>query len=244
MEAQNLFPGVGDDTLVLAPWFKTEDDGPAGDELYWSEDPEDGWSTGDNSLDGSDFSSFSVVDRLMVIISKRFPNVSEVVIAGHGMGAAFAQRYAGIGAELNLRCDIKVRYVVSNPGSYALPTSQRSGSTSGCVGTYDKYPYGISDVPAVLPYASSLSLSTSDIQQNLVGRNVFLLLGTGDNATQGNCERASQSQNRFERGMNYGDSIKAFNCGAQTTVTTVLGVGHEQNEMFTSMQGVSALFIG
>ena len=342
MEAKDVFPGVGDNTLVIAPRFQSEDDAPAADELYWSVG---GWSRGDNSLDGAGYSSFSVADGLLESISSRFPNVTELVIAGHGAGAQFVQRYAGMGAVLDIRCDMKVRYVISNPGSYMWPTSQRPASTSGCdngglfggeeyteyitgeqgidecpsgtmiitdpvicndaainigvqyleyandvdesnestplcvyknigksnervtitnkhgssaawvcegsapsSGTYDKYKYGISDVPTVLPYASSLS--TSDIQQNLVDRTVFLLLGTGDNSrTNGpqpdqSCEADSQGQHRFERGLNYRDSIKALSCGAQTTVTTVLDIDHDHNGMFVSPQGVMALFIG
>ena len=339
MQAKGIFPGVGDDTVVIAPRFQSEDDSPAEDELYWSKG---GWSRGDNSLDGAQFSSFSVADGLLESISSRFPNVLDIVIAGHGAGAQFVQRYAGMGAVLDIRCDIKVRYVVSNPGSYMWATNERPGSTLGCddgggnlfteyitgetgvdqcpsdttiitdpvicsdaadsigvqyleyandvdesnestplcvyknigksnervtitnkhgssaawvcegsapsSGTYDKYKYGISDVPTVLPYASSLS--TSDIQQNLVDRTVFLLLGTGDNSrTNGpqpdqSCEADSQGQHRFERGLNYRDSIKALSCGAQTTVTTVLDIDHDHNGMFVSPQGVMALFIG
>lgn len=335
MESKDLFPGVGDDTVIIAPRFQSESDGPADDELYWSTG---GWSMGSNSLDGADFSSFSVVDGLLESISSRFPNVTDVVIAGHGAGAQFVQRYAGIGRDMKnvIRCDIKVRYVVSNPGSYMWPTSQRPDSTLGCDGltefitgekgvdqcpsstsiitdpmicndaasfidvkyleyetdidesngstpicvhknigktnervtitnkhgsnaawvcevsaplsTYDKYKYGISDVSTVLPYASSLSIS--DIQQNLVNRNVFLLLGTGDNSRTNSpqpdtsCEADSQGQHRFERGINYRDSIKALSCGSHTTVTTVLNVDHDHNGMFVSPQGAMALFIG
>lgn len=332
MESKDLFPGVGDDTVIIAPRFQSESDGPADDELYWSTG---GWSMVSNSLDGADFSSFSVVDGLLESISSRFPNVTDVVIAGHGAGAQFVQRYAGIGRDMKnvIRCDIKVRYVVSNPGSYMWPTSQRPGSTLGCdgltefitgekgvdqcpsstsiitdpmicndaasfidvkyleyetdidesngstpicvhknigktnervtmtnkhgsnaawvcegSGTYDMYKYGISDVSTVLPYASSLSIS--DIQQSLVNRNVFLLLGTGDNSRTNSpqpdtsCEADSQGQHRFERGMNYRDSIKALSCGSHTTVTTVLNVDHDHNGMFVSPQGAMALFIG
>ena len=122
------------------------------------------------------------------------------------------------------------------------------GGLVSSTASYDKYKYGISDVPTVLPYASSLS--TSDIQQNLVNRNVFLLLGTGDNSRTNSpqpdtsCEADSQGQHRFERGMNYRDSINNFSCGAHTTVTTVLGIGHDHNGMFVSPQGVMSLFIG
>lgn len=347
MQAKDVFPGIGDNALVIAPRFQSTDDGPAEDELYWSEG---GWSKGEDSLDGASFSSFSVADGLLESISTRFPNVTEIVIAGHGAGAQFVQRYAGIGDDaLNVRCDIKVRYVVSNPGSYMFPTPERPRSTSGCdddglfggegvtntteyitgeigvdecppgtsiittadrcndaaasigvqyleyasdiadngstslcvfknvgnsnervavtnkhgsnaawlceravtnssTGTYDQYKYGISDLSTVLPYASQRSIS--DIQNNLVERDVFLLLGTGDNSRVNSpqpdmsCEADAQGLHRYERGMNYRDSIKALNCGAHTTLTTVIDIGHDHNGMFISPQGIMSLFIG
>jgi len=339
-QAQSVFPGVGTNTLVIAPRFKSEDDNPQADELYWSEA---GWSKGEDSLDGQEFSSFAVADGLLESISSRFPNVTEVVIAGHGAGAQFVQRYAGIGVVPDIRCDIRVRYVVANPGSYMFPTAERPRSTSGCdyegqdgspflrgqneytigetgvdacpsgtsiitdpdrcsdaatyvdvqynscesdlevgetglcvvknigksnlrvtvttkhgssaawlceggaVSTYDRYKYGISDLPNALNYAT---LSIAEIQRNLVDREVFLLLGTADNSRvvspkpDTSCEADAQGLHRFERGMNYRNNLKALDCSAHTTVTKVPGVGHYHKDMFTSPQGIMALFIG
>jgi len=333
-EAQDMFPGVGTNALVLAPRFKTIDDNPEDDELYWSNG---GWIYGRESLDGQEYSSFAVADGLLETISSRFPKVTEIVIAGHGAGAQFIQRYSGVGAVLDMRCDIRVRYVVSNPGSYMYPTSERPRSIPGCSeeglfdevlpltlteasasrytfglkgvdacpsGTisitdpdtcsdaaafanipyapgdsdtglcviknlgktnprvtmttkhgsnaawlcerlYDKYRYGISDLPNGLNYTS---LSIAEIRTNLVNREVFLLLGTGDNsrvaspAPDTSCEADTQGLYRYERGTNYKDSIKAFDCSARTTVTAVPNVGHDHHGMFISPQGI--MFIG
>jgi len=337
-EAQTVFPGVGDTTLVLAPRFQTIDDGPEDDELYWSVG---GWIYGRESLDGQAFSSFAVADDLLERISSNFPKVTEIVLAGHGAGAQFIQRYSGVGAVLDIRCDIKVRYVVSNPGSYMFPTPTRprdifdcdssnivdhipniptngteytfghtgvdacplgntnitdpvtcadaaasvgivydprttdleNGETGLCViknvgntnlritmtsnhgssaawmceRLYDKYRYGVSDLPNGLNYTS---LSIAEVQTNLVNRDVFLLLGTGDISRDvspkpdRSCEADTQGLNRYERGRNYRDGIKAFDCSARTTITTVVGVGHDHHEMFMSPQGIMLLFIG
>lgn len=344
MEAQGIFPGVGDDTVVIAPRFQSEIDGPASDELYWSVP---GWSRGEDSLDGNAFSSFSVADGLLESISNNFPNVREIVIAGHGAGAQFVQRYAGIAAvPVNLRCDIAIRYVVANPGSYMFPTPTRPRSTVGCddsnifleeeyimggqgvdacpsgtsiindptkcsdaaayvnvpynsyasdladgetgvcvvknidkpslrvtvtnthgssaawlcevsststptnptaTAEYDLYKYGISDLPNALNYAS---LPIAQIQRNLVEKTVFLLLGTADNSRTNSpvpdtsCEADAQGLHRYERGLNYRDEVKMLDCGARTTVTKVPGVDHDHHGMFTSPQGIMALFIG
>jgi len=271
--------------------------------------------------------------------------VTEVVFAGHGAGAQFVQRYAGIGViPATIRCDIRIKYVVANPGSYMFPTSDRPRSTSGCDGsngnlfqdeyimgvkgvdacpsgtsvitdpnkcidaaayvgveyksfssdlaegetgicvvknidkqnirttmthshgssaawlcegennvvstnnpTYDQYKYGISNLPDDLNYAS---VSVAEIQNNLVHRDVVLLLGTGDNSRDTSpipdksCEADAQGLHRYERGLNYKDNVKALDCSARTTVIKVPDVGHYHNQMFTSPQGIMALFIG
>jgi len=336
-EAQDTFPGVGDNTLVIAPRFQSEEDNPAADELYWNKTT---WSMGEDSLDGQEFSSFAVLDDLLESISSNFQNVKDVVLAGHGAGAQFVQRYAGIAGVPDIRCDIKIRYVVANPGSYMFPTAERPRTTVGCnnnnaiigneeytmggigvdacpsgtsiirdqekcshaaafvnfqynsyakdlevgetglcvaknldkpnvrvtmtnahgssaawlcevssptpTAEYDRYKYGISNLPNALNYAS---LSTAQIQRNLVEREVFLLLGTADIRTARpppdmSCEADAQGLHRYERGMNYRDSVKALDCGARTTIAKVLGVGHDHHDMFTAPQGIMALFIG
>jgi len=330
IEAQNIFPGVGTDTLVLAPLFKSSDDNWLSDELYWSKG---GWSKGEDSLDGQGFSSFSVVDGLLNSISSRFPNVTDIVIAGHSAGAQFVQRYAGIGDIPDIRCDIRIRYVAANPGSYMFPTANRPQSTSGCdnggqgqytmgetgvdacpsgtsvitdpvqcsaaavyvdipynsytgdlveditgecvvknvgkssirttvtnkhgnaaawlckdggASTYDNYKYGISNLPDALNYAS---ISITEIQKNLVERDVILLLGTEDNSRvdiprpDQSCEADSQGLHRFERGINYKNNVKALDCNARTSIIKVPGVEHDHNAMFTAPQGIMALFI-
>src|SRR3984893_19299219 len=68
-------------------------------------------------------SSFEVLDALLARLADRrlFPNLNQVVVAGHSGGAQVVQRYAIAGkGELALtRQGIGVRYVVANPSSYA-----------------------------------------------------------------------------------------------------------------------------
>ena len=115
------------------------------------------------------------------------------------------------------------------------------------VALYDQYRYGTSDLPNGLNYTS---LSVAEIRSNLVNQEVFLLLGTRDNsrvaspAPDTSCEADTQGLHRYERGMNYRDSIKALDGSARTTVVAVPDVGHDHHAMFISDQGVMSLFIG
>ena len=69
-----------DDTAVLAPNFRTRDDGPVANEHYWSSP---GWKIGNKSLDPKRVSSFTAMDELLVRICPTgpaiFPNLRTVV---------------------------------------------------------------------------------------------------------------------------------------------------------------------
>ena len=66
-----------------------------------------GWSTGRNSVNptGQPVSSFEVLDQIITYFNDAsiYPNLNEVVVAGHSMGAQMLQRYAAVGKVLPLR---------------------------------------------------------------------------------------------------------------------------------------------
>jgi len=240
---------IGDSrTLVFAPKFQTYADNPGSDELYWSSG---GWKKGYKSQDGSSTSSFVVIDDILEAISSRFPSVKQITIVGHSAGGQFVQRYAGVGLGPNfIRTDIDVRYIVSNPSSYMFLTSSRpnnwSPTTTGC-DEYDEYKYGLDDMPGHLSYANVNNINKSEIKDNLILREVYLLLGMEDNDPNSNyldtsCEANAQGGHRLARGMNYFDHVKDYDSNANTHEHTVPGVGHSSSGMFSSDEGIDLIF--
>ena len=229
--------------LVLVPKFKTAEDEPKEDELYWSTS---GWSKGFKSQDGTETASFAVIDDMLESISSRFPRVTEIVIAGHSAGGQFVQHYAGVG---KAPVTIPLRYVVANPSTYMFLDNTRPEGHKNCLSSYDEYKYGMSNLPGNLHYTD---LSQTEIQRNLVNREVSLLLGKDDNKRVTpmdlSCEADAQGRHRYIRGMNYRDHINHFAAsnpdfnGVHTTVTKVPGVGHDYKGMFTSTAGIESLF--
>lgn len=251
-------------TLLFAPKFKAAEDDPGDDELYWSDQYD--WKVGYKSGDGTSTSSFEVIDDLLASISKRFSKVTQIVIVGHSAGGQFVQRYAGFGKGPNdIRSGIDVCYVVANPSSYMYLTSARPFKTAyadynlkdNCSTTYDDYKYGMADwsvrrrrsksVDSKFPYAT---LDTSDIQNNLVKRDVVLLLGTDDDKPRGPdnahldvaCPANAQGNNRYQRGLKYYEYVKMFDGKAHTSLSEVKGVGHKSGDMFQSSKGRKAIF--
>jgi len=73
----------------------------------------------------SSLSSFEAVDQMLAHFrnKKQFKRLTEVVVAGHGGGAQFVQRFALMGGSTSgIK---KVRYVVANPSTYFYATQQR-----------------------------------------------------------------------------------------------------------------------
>jgi hypothetical protein len=73
-------------------------------------------------------SSFDVMDEFLRAAVVKFPNVEDIVIVGHSAGGQFVHRYVWMGVGVHERLEasgIRVRYVPTNPGTYAFPISQR-----------------------------------------------------------------------------------------------------------------------
>jgi len=84
-------------------------------------------------------SSFDVMDEFLRAAVVKFPNLEEVVLIGHSAGGQFVHRYAWMGVGVHEQLEaagIRIRYVPTNPGSYAFPIPQR------------KVPPGRNSVPA------------------------------------------------------------------------------------------------
>src|SRR5205085_11822237 len=120
----------------VAPQFVTEADvtahalGP--DMPIWTDS---GWKQGDQSRTTTQLpadtavSSFTVVDELVTALADRtrFPNLAEIVVAGHSAGGQLVHRYlAASSKEDSLRpSGIGVRYVVASPSSYLYFDTRR-----------------------------------------------------------------------------------------------------------------------
>ena len=228
-------------TLIIAPQFKTEEDAPKADELYWSSS---GWKIGFKSQNGNRIPSFRVIDEIIDKIEINFPNISFISIAGHSAGGQFIQRYAALNEkEDKLRQSLRLRYVVANPSSYMYLTSDRPASPSDCP-DYDEYKYGIFNLPNTLAYTD---LSKEDIKAQLLSRDVFILLGTEDNDPDSeyldiSCEANAQGSDRFDRGCEYFEHILKLDSNAGHIKLEVDGVGHSFSRIMEAEQGQMAVF--
>lgn len=230
------------ETLIVAPLF---------DSGQWG----GGWSRGDlSSLQFFPFeppfriSSFAAADALVFAMTDglRFPNLREVVIAGHSAGGQFTQRYAATSRVQASRPGLRFRYVVANPSSYMYLNDKRPTASggfvvpNGCSG-YDDYKYGLTDRNH---YTSQLTVD--EIRNQYRPRYVIYLLGDLDTFNEGNldtsCRANVQGAHRFARGTFYHQHTLRYFPGNMHRRVPVPNVGHSSTGVYGSQRGKDVLF--
>lgn len=236
-------------TLVIAPQFLNQSDiarHQLPDALLrWKGN---GWMAGEPSVGPQAISSYAVLDAILQRLEdrKRFPALKEVVIAGHSGGAQVVQRYAlstGSHPELE-KSGIGLRFVIANPSSYAYLDATRPVvfDPLSCPG-FNDWKYGLNRLPA---YAARQS--PTQLEQRYVARDITYLLGQQDidpnhPALDKSCAAEAQGAYRLVRGHHYFDYlVRRHPQGLPQRLVEVPGVGHDGDKMFTSPEGLAALF--
>ncbi|WP_050478483.1 hypothetical protein [Herbaspirillum rhizosphaerae] len=246
-------------TLLITPQFLTATDAAAhhlsAATLLWQES---GWQQGYDARSPAPISTFAVMDALFARLADRrlFPNLKDVVLAGHSAGGQFVQRYAVAGRAMqNLAgADIHVRYVVANPASYLYFDNRRpqpDGSFADVSANCPAVSTWNNGFASKLPTYLEQPVSPADLERNYLQRDVVYLLGTADNDPNADalglsCGYKSQGATRLERGHAYFRYINAAAEAARLPqrhrLLEVPDVAHRTYAMYHSACGLAALF--
>jgi hypothetical protein len=233
-------------TAVVAPHFITTDEAPRPDEPFWSSG---GWKRGHLSrTEGPSprVSSYAAIDTIVARLSDpaRFPDMQEIVVAGHSAGGQVTHRYAAGGMEPR---GVPIRYVVANPSTFLFLGPERpdgaggwSVPAPGACTDYREWHYGLENLNTYMR-----RLPGGAIEANLVGRDVAILLGdadTGSSQLDVSCGANLQGPHRFARGRALLAYMDAFHPGHRHTHAIVEGVGHSSRGVFLSDEGLAILF--
>lgn len=232
--------GLDGNTILMAPFFKSDADAGAG-ELYWSTS---NWREGQNSGDASGISSFEVMDQMLAQLADKshFPALEKVVITGHSSGALFAQAYAAANKAEGLYPGIEFHYIVANSQYFYYPDDVRYDESAGqfvaptgCP-AFNRWPLGFVNPPDYLN-----GIGESVVDQQVIERQVVYLLGTLDTSTTGtlntaDCEAVLLGANRFKRGEHIYSLMEANHGGVhRSRKVVVVGVGHDAQGMYQSV---------
>jgi len=231
-------------TLVIAPQFLNQQDVARhqlpNDLLRWQGND---WMAGGLSTGPTSLSSFQVLDDIVARVNDRqqFPEVKDIVIAGHSGGAQVVQRYALL-AHGQYR--ISPRFVIANPSSYAYLDAQRpmAFDAASCP-NFNSWKYGLQNLPA---YAGGQT--PAQLEEQYIKRDIVYLLGQQDinpehPALDKSCEAQTQGPYRLLRGHFFFDYLtRRHPVGLNQRLIEVPGVGHDGDGMFNSVEGRRALF--
>ncbi|KAF2239090.1 hypothetical protein EV356DRAFT_523854 [Viridothelium virens] len=249
-----------DSVAIMAPYFPNGDDknygypwtdglapgkGSTTNALVWQGSQ---WAGGANNQYPSysvHTSSYDALDQAVKWFDNTavFPNMHQIVIAGHSLGAQTTNRYAAIGSVLNTKSP--VNYWIANPNSWLWFNSSRPLDTSSCP-TYDDYREGLSNFTNTYG-ATLLKGGGSAVLARWNSRNINFARGTqdtGDDSTT--CAPETTGSNRNERFFNF---IRWFppSCPNPTSgpcdTVDYVNVGHDAGAMMASPAGQARLFL-
>jgi pimeloyl-ACP methyl ester carboxylesterase len=241
--------GRASSTIVIAPQFQTTDDVPVADEPFWTSS---GWRAGDLSSSAGPLprvSSYAALDTILARLSDRvrFARLSRIVVVGHSAGGQLLHRYAATSRVAPTIPDIPIRYIAANPSTWLYLGPERAAgntfaipaSAASCA-DYDDWHYGLQNRNT---YANALTASL--LRQNLMTRDVIVMLGTADTLTADldvSCGAELQGARRYQRGLTFMNYMNAQTPGNGHRLVTVPGVGHSNSAMFASVDGRRAIF--
>ncbi|WP_394846442.1 alpha/beta hydrolase [Pendulispora brunnea] len=234
--------GAAENTIILAPWFQTDEDDPARGDAYWTNGGDSSWKDGGGAVSPRGVSSFEAVDEMLHALGdkSRFPNLTRISMVGHSAGGQFVQRYAAGGRAPEEIEGVTFKFVPANPSSYLYLSRERPRSTGSCEG-YNDYKYGLDHRNAYMG-----ALTEQQIRDRYTKRRVSYLLGTKDvnqdHSIDTDCSAKVQGKNRFERGKAYYAAIKKDYPSAPHDRVDVPGIGHDNDAMFDSTEGRNAIF--
>ena len=220
--------------------------------LVWKASQWAGGGTNQYPNKAQSVSSYEVLDQLIAWYADKnnFPNMKQIVIAGHSLGAQTVQRYATVGKPLSsIGVTVPVTYWIANPNSLVWLNSSRPLSTANCA-DYDEWRDGLSAYTAY-PNVYNTGLvaqGTSAVLANYESKNKAYARGTLDNGDDSSgCAPFTTGSNRNERFFYFINwwtpTCEAPNSASGHCDTVdLVPMGHDGGGMMASLAGQARLF--
>jgi len=260
---------VWDHTAVICPQYLFDDDlehyNPPDSLLYWRNYQATGptWCYGEESENDEAHprpfsrSSYECLDTLAVLVLESFPNLENLVFAGHSAGARYTQRYAQV-TRWDLEIDTpRILYNYANPAVYAYIGPERhvgdnwnqfaippQNEIDECP-EYDDWPFGMQN-----PFEYFFDITPEEVLENYGNRHVIQWLSefdttAMDGGSQISCQAMLSGElHRLQRGTVYYNHV-LFTYGAEPEYfiqAIVHNLGHQGNPVYRSPVGRYFLF--
>lgn len=269
--AAAFLAGALENTIVIAPHFIAEGDSAAPNEVRWPERG-DTWRSGGMSPTNPTLSSFDFMDEILRTLANKkvFPNLTEIVVAGHSAGGQFATRYE-MANKVHGTLGVSVSYVVANPSSYAWPAAVRPlpsgdaspdsalreplGKDGETVHTQFTYgPFDSTKVPRFNHWPAGLedrrgytaAMSDEQLRKQLAERPTTYLLGQVDVLPLGGFDSSpsamAQGPTRRARGEAFFKYVSETLGAKHSKAIIVPECGHNDRCIYTTDEVLPAIF--
>jgi pimeloyl-ACP methyl ester carboxylesterase len=260
--AAGFLAGALDNTVIIAPHIIADPDKPRQNEVVWP-NRGDSWRSGGMSTSHPTLSAFDFVDEILRRLANRkvFPNLAQIVVAGHSAGGQFVTRYE-MSNKVHGTLGTAVTYVVANPSTYAWPAAVRPlptgdadpvGADKEALGAdgekvhagFTYGPFDATKVPAYNRWPAGLEsrsgytaqLSDDQLRRQLAERPTTYLLGQVDVLPLGGFDSSpnamAQGPTRRARGEAFVKYI-TDSLGANPHTIIVPECGHNDRCIFTT----------
>lgn len=254
--------GALENTVVIAPRLIASPDKPEPNEVVWP-NRGDTWRSGGMSPTNPTLSAFDFVDEILRKLAnkKNFPNLKNIVVAGHSAGGQYVTRYE-MANKVHGTLGVSITYVVANPSSYAWPAAVRplptgdadpAGADKEALGAdgeklHTQFTYGPFDAtkaanydrwPAGLESRTGYTAQMTDeqLKKQLAERPTTYLLGQVDVLPLGGFDSSpaamAQGPTRRARGEAFVKYISET-LGAKPNAIIVPECGHNDRCIFTT----------
>lgn len=251
---------TNDSYIIVAPAMLNQFDLQAGaahaNELVFHGS---GWQRGSpcvNPVMKHKITSYAAVDQIIDQLFNKdtYPNLNQVVVAGHSMGGQAAQRYALM--KKTKVYDNNMRYWIGNPGSWAWLTDTRPymDANASCQANdvWDTWPYGLNgNRTKITPYAQKDVIANKTyVIDRFINRQVsyalaLLDIGAGDT----HCPARWQGGNHLDRGSQFVlqfQNASSFYLNGQFppmhTLDYIANVSHQDYAMYSTNMSLKRLF--
>jgi pimeloyl-ACP methyl ester carboxylesterase len=242
---------ASDNSILIAPQFLNEHDTEEhhlGKEIVrWRTGA---WEAGGPAVGPNPVSAYEVLDAMLKHLADKtfFPNLKDIVLAGHSGGGQAVQRYAVVGtAAAQIAAQgIHIRFVIANPSSYLYFTDYRPSPHGVGCSNWDDWKYGTRDAPEYVKL--SPSGTWAKMEADYAAADVIYLMGDEDidpnqKDLDVSCAGEAEGPTRLARGESYYVYLKTRHVDAWgQRLWLVNGVAHSGPKMVESPCGVKALF--
>lgn len=267
--AAAFLDGALQNTIVIAPHLIDHRDQPRKNEVVWAEGRVN-WRDGGKSINYPNLYSFDFVDNLVRKLANKkvFPNLTQIVIAGHSAGGQYVDRYAMSNKVDGSVRGVELSYVVADPSTYAWPTADRplpvgdadpvdaykEAMDGVTVNTNFKYgPYDAGKDPTYNLWPMGLEkrsgytaqMSNEKLRKQLVERKTTYLLGQVDVLPLGGFDdrpdAMAQGPTRRARGEAFAHYVNQ-KMGAHHKVIIVSECAHNDRCIYTTNNVLPVIF--